>query len=121
LFAKNELIGILDFDWACPGPFIKDVAHSCMEWSFPDGLLTPWLDVFKYFLDAYIQIFRIDIRDVILWCQFSALSDSATYLIDRLKGKASDTPERIDSWMYVKYKFFSQYKSLNSFFEDITT
>ena len=53
LFEDDQVTAVLDFDWSCIGPAIKDLAHALAEWSYPDGADSHNEDVFQTFLDAY--------------------------------------------------------------------
>ncbi|MCS7092373.1 MAG: phosphotransferase [Patescibacteria group bacterium] len=109
LFLKDKVAGVLDFDWSCMGPRIKDVAHSLMEWSFPDGAGKPWFDVVEAFLQAYNSSsdikFELD-SELFEWIKFSALSDTATYLCDLMQTGEKRTIK--GSYMYQKFLYFSQ-------------
>lgn len=37
LFSGRELVGVLDFEMACSGPLIYDLAVALLEWGFPRG------------------------------------------------------------------------------------
>lgn len=104
LFNGDDIAAILDFDWSCHGPFIKDLAHAALEWSSPDQLDAPWPDVFQTFVNSYTDIHPIDITDLNIWICFSALSDTATYLCDRIDPESE--PKEINSYMYNKFLFF---------------
>ncbi len=108
---QNNLVAILDFDWSCIGPAIKDVAHALAEWSFPDGAEGHNQEVFTAFLDGYNQrsITPISEDNVLYrWIALSCLSDACTFIIDRLiRGEVRDPAS---SYMYKKYKYF---QSLN--------
>lgn len=104
----DNLAGIIDFDWSCIGPFIKDTALGALEWSFPDGAAGPDFELLDSFLDGYSSIAeRKFMRDRKLydWIAFAALSDAATYFCD-LAGDRNATKRTISSYMYRKYQFF---------------
>ncbi len=106
LFEGENLSAILDFDWACVGNSMKDLAHALTEWSILDG--KPILeDRFRAFLEGYRSVIpHIDDEALQFWICFACLSDAATYLADRLDDFESGG--RIRSWMYGKYKFFKE-------------
>ncbi len=110
LFGSNgHVTGVLDFDWSCFGAPIKDVAHSALEWSFPDGADEPDLKLFNAFIDSYnlIAINPVSKNQTLLqWVCFGALSDTATYLADRIDSVDANEPGRIRSYMYKKYTYF---------------
>lgn len=104
---KDNLLAILDFDWSCMGPAIKDVAHSLAEWSFPDGAKEHDEAVFSTFLANYNNSSESPVpRDSILyrWIALSCLSDTSTFLIDRLLKGEIKQPSY--SYMYKKYQYF---------------
>jgi thiamine kinase-like enzyme len=100
---------LIDFDWSCPGPFIKDVALALVEWSFPDGGIQPREDIIVAFLSAYNKNSPVKIikdNNLYNWIKFSCLSDTATYFCDRID---SENPKRdiSKSYMYQKYQYFA--------------
>jgi len=103
----DNLLAILDFDWSCMGPAIKDVAHSLAEWSFPDGAQSHSEEIFSTFLGSYNQSSKEPInRDATLyrWIALSCLSDACTFLVDRLLCDEIKPP--LYSYMYKKYRYF---------------
>lgn len=104
----NNVRAILDFDWCCGGPAIKDVAHALAEWSFPDGAKEHWEDVFSVFLTRYNEVTEETVaRDGNLcrWIAFSCLSDTCAYLVDHL---LRDEIRPVGgSYMYQKFKYFN--------------
>lgn len=111
-FNKDEVVGVIDFDWACIGPVIKDLALAVVEWSFPDGATEANFEIFDSFLAGYnsVAINKVD-KDQRLfdWIKFTTLSDSATYFCDLAEDPES-TKRIIRSFMYRKYLFFSDLK-----------
>ena len=113
-FDTNErLAGIIDFDWSCVGPTIKDVALGALEWSFPDGATEPNFQLFDSFLEGYNSTAdqtQERNRNLYEWIAFAALSDAATYFCDLV---AEDPAEKrkVASYMYGKYKFFTGLQS----------
>lgn len=104
---KDNLLAILDFDWSCMGPAIKDVAHSLAEWSFPDGAEKHDEHVFVVFLEAYNTSSKFPVqRDDTLhrWVALTCLSDASTFLVDRLLRGEIKQPSY--SYMYKKYEYF---------------
>ncbi len=109
LLKGDKVTAVLDFDWSYLGPAIKDVAHSLVEWSFPDGAKQPWPDVFKTFLTAYNQVAKHPVTndsDLIHWTCFACLSDTATYLADMANEGIYPQPPL--SYMYQKFLYFLQ-------------
>lgn len=112
VFFKNdkEINGVIDFDWSCVGPLIKDLALGVLEWSCSDGRTEPDFNIFDAFLDGYNSVSKekyIKGKELHSWIMFAALSDTATFFCDRL-----NNPEQKKSinysYMYHKYLFFSK-------------
>lgn len=102
--------GVIDFDWSCMGPLIKDLAHGAMEWSFKDGANGPDEVAFKNFIAGYNSTASnpfTDLKEIYLWAAQSALADTATFFCDRLN---TDSAVRkvSSSYMYQKYLYFSK-------------
>jgi len=110
---SDHLAGIIDFDWSCIGPIIKDIALGVLEWSFPDGAAAPDFMIFNSFLAGYNSIaIRKQEKDRQLydWISFAALSDAATYFCDRVSDPTAR--RRISaSYMYKKFQFFMEIKA----------
>lgn len=105
----NEVVGVIDFDWCCIGPIIKDLALAVVEWSYPDGRDGPDMTLFESFLAGYNSEARMKIfadKRLFEWICFSTLSDACTYFCDLLDDKQS-TKKAIKSYMYKKYLHFS--------------
>lgn len=105
---KDEFAGIIDFDWSCAGPVIKDLALAVVEWSFPDGATEPDFEVFDSFLNGYNSVAdkKWIKEELYPWIRFATLSDAATYFCD-LADDPTSTKRIIKSYMYRKYLFFS--------------
>ena len=103
---KGELYAI-DFDWSCYGPAIKDFAHAAVEWSMLDGQDEPDADIHDAFVTGYMSSRPIEFleSDFNFWAAFSCLSDTATYICDKILNQ-EELPERIRSYMYKKFKYF---------------
>ena len=106
----SEISGVIDFDWSCIGPVIKDLALGVLEWSCSDGRTEPDFNIFDAFLDGYNSVSKekyIKGKELYSWIMFAALSDTATFFCDRL-----NNPEQKKSinysYMYHKYLFFSK-------------
>lgn len=106
--SSDELTGIIDFDWSCIGPVIKDLALAIVEWSFPDGSIEPDFKIFDSFLDGYNSVsnnkWQKD-EKLYSWIKFTTLSDASTYFCD-LADDPNSTKMIIKSYMYRKYLFF---------------
>ena len=103
----EEVAAVIDFDWCCLGPAIKDMAHALMEWSLPDKSPNHFKEVFDGFLKAYNDAVSKPITDgddLYSWISFAALSDACTYIVDRLD---NGEIKAVDScYMYRKFKYF---------------
>ncbi len=108
--SDNKISGVIDFDWSCIGPCIKDLALGVLEWSSPDGKTEPDFAVFDSFLDGYSSISSQKVsknQELYSWIMFAALSDTSTYFCDRLG--SPDLKKKISySYMYKKYQFFAR-------------
>jgi len=106
---NNKVVAILDFDWSCQGPAIKDIAHALVEWSFPDSAQQHQQEVFDTFLDSYNrhteEIIKHD-DNLKNWILFSCLSDTTTYIIDRLE--RGEIKPIAGSFMYQKFQYFEK-------------
>ena len=108
----HEVTAVLDFDWSCVGPLVKDLALGVVEWSFPDGSTEPWKDILNEFLRGYNTTspekwnFNYDFKR---WIMFACLSDACTYFADLMNDKNNNKKE-IKSYMYNKYLFFERIK-----------
>lgn len=107
---NNNVTGIIDFDWSCMGPIIKDLALAIVEWSFPDGAVEADMALFQKFLDGYNstsnQKWKKD-EKLYSWIKFATLSEASTYFCDLAEDPTS-TKRIIKSYMYRKFVFFSQ-------------
>jgi Ser/Thr protein kinase RdoA (MazF antagonist) len=99
---------VLDFDWSCVGPLIKDAALGVLEWSFPDGATQHDSKIFDSFLNGYASTSGTHPAGKLLyqWIMFAALSDASTYFCDLLDDPES-TKTTLSSYMYKKFKYFS--------------
>jgi len=109
LVKNNYVVAILDFDWSTSGPFKKDVAHSILEWSYPDGAQAPWNDVIAVFYKAYYELMpdvsKNHLKD---WITYTALSDACTYYIDRLPSEDVKDKKKMQSYMHLKALYFHE-------------
>lgn len=109
LFRRNNAVAaILDFDWCCAGPAIKDVAHSLVIWSLASLAKAHWSAIFDNFLESYNDAAQEKISNddrLHQWIAFSCLSDACTYLIDRLEHGEIKTVASCH--MYQKFRYFS--------------
>ena len=110
LFEGDEVAAVLDFDWSCVGPAIKDVAHALAEWSYPDGADAYNEAAFDTFLDSYNSVALKPVAkngSLYRWIAFGCLSDTATFLVDRIEQGQPKLPRQ--SYMFAKYKHFQAF------------
>ena len=106
LFKDQKISAVLDFDWSCYGCPLKDLAHTMVEWSYPDGAKQHCNEIMRQILKGYESIRTVENKnDLIYWMRFSCLSDAATYFMDRLYPLTEVKPLR--SYMYKKFLYFS--------------
>lgn len=113
---ENIVVGIVDFDWMCLAPPIKDLALALVEWSFADGDVSADLESLRAFLSGYVQ--DIDAKyiptaqDVAQWIEYACLSDVATYISDTITYEESQEisgateAKELRSYMLSKAKYF---------------
>lgn len=110
-FSDPETVsGVIDFDWSCMGPLIKDLAHSAMEWSFKDGANGPDEVAFSNFIAGYNSTASnafTDLKEIYLWAAQSALADTATFFCDRLNTDSA-IKKVSSSYMYQKYLYLTK-------------
>lgn len=85
LFDKFSVSAVVDFDWSCRGPLIKDLGIALAEWSLPDGLEHHWKEIFMSFLEGYNKSAPQKIssdKNLYQWICFSCLSDACTFFAD---------------------------------------
>lgn len=107
IFKNKDNATLIDFDWSCIGPSIKDFALGITEWSFPDGAEKPWEDIFELFLNSYNKESKKQFAQndyLYKWICFACLSDTATYLCDMID--AGIYKKVSSSYMYQKYLYF---------------
>lgn len=110
----NEISGVIDFDWSCIGPVIKDLALAVVEWLFPDGSTVPNRKLFDAFLAGYNSAAKTKYEKSDLlysWIKFACISDACTFLVDINEGQ--DFDEVINDigqcYMYRKYLYFKNF------------
>lgn len=98
----NDVVAVLDFDWSCRGNFLKDLAHSIIEWSLPDGSIEFEFNIAQAFLDGYLNVrkVKIGIEELKDWMVFACISDAITYWVDKIN--TLDTNKELSSFMYKK-------------------
>lgn len=110
----EEVTAVIDFDWCCLGPAIKDVAHTLIEWSLPDKSTKHFKEVFEAFLKAYNDAVSEPIMDddvLYRWISFATLSDVCTYIVDRLNN--GEIKAISSCYMYKKFELGHDYLAEN--------
>lgn len=108
-FGKTNIKALIDLDWSCTGPLIKDLALGLVEWSFPDGAKKTRQYIFDNFLRGYNSTQKTKIKknkNLYYWIMFSCLSDAATYLNNKI---STTKGEQIRSFMYLKYIYYKKF------------
>jgi Ser/Thr protein kinase RdoA (MazF antagonist) len=105
---SSKIKGVIDFDWSCKGPLVKDLGLALMEWSFADGEESPDYKIMDSFLNGYNSESNCKIEkssNLYNWMWFSGLSDTATWLCDNISNP--DFIKNVNrSYMYQKAQFF---------------
>lgn len=113
-FHDSTVKAVIDFDWACKGLAIKDLALALVEWSYPSGAKEYWKDVFKSFLDHYNEVADEKVKldnNLYKWICFSCLSDASTYFCDLI---SEGVFKKINSsYMYQKCLYFRKLDNEN--------
>ena len=85
---------IIDFDWACNGPLIKDVALAVGEWSLFDYKNSvPNREAINSFLMGYNSASPIEINydsNLLFWMCFAYLSEASTFFVDICESRYPD-------------------------------
>jgi Ser/Thr protein kinase RdoA (MazF antagonist) len=110
IYTENDCF-VIDFDWACYGPLLKDLGLAMAEWSLFDFKTGPSKTAMEKFIKGYNktapQAVLYD-ENLIFWICFACLSDACTFFADVNEGQYSDkTIDDIDQChMYKKFKYF---------------
>ncbi|HRY27858.1 MAG TPA: phosphotransferase [Candidatus Moranbacteria bacterium] len=116
--SKKKISCIVDFDWICVAPPIKDLALALVEWSLADGGTEVNWRNFNAFFKGYCNIIDSDfypkVSDLEQWIEFSCLSDTATYIADVITEEkkrelsVNFEPRELKSHMFRKIQYFKQ-------------
>lgn len=109
--ANNADASIIDFDWSCQGPFLKDIGLAIVEWSIFDFEKGPSQEAIQQFIGGYNSTGPMHIEynaELLFWVCFSCLSDACTFFSDVLELRHKDLSiNKIDQCrMYKKFKYF---------------
>lgn len=102
-----NIVGVIDFDWCCLGPLVKDLALALVEWSFPDKAAKPYKGAFETFLKGYNTTAPEKWgknEELYHWIMFACLSDASTYFCDLISNQKAGG-EIIKSYMYQKFEY----------------
>lgn len=115
---KEEISCIVDFDWICIAPPIKDLALALVEWSFADGDTEVNWRIFVAFFRGYCDNIDSSLypkaSDLERWIEFSCVSDTATYISDVInEEKMTEISQNFEvkelkSYMFRKIQYFKQ-------------
>ncbi len=119
IYTNNKSCYLIDFDWSCQGPFIKDLALGVGSWSSSfEGKSPPDKEVINRFLCGYNLFSPLKVnydKDLLFWICFAFLSETATFFVDVLESRWSDLNiERINQcFSYRKFEyFFEEYSAI---------
>lgn len=104
---------IIDFDWSCYGPLLKDLGLAIAEWSMYTRSTGASREAIDKFINSYNEtaprMVSYD-KDLIFWICFACLSDTCTFLVDVAEGGNKHTDKVITDvdqcHMYKKFKYF---------------
>lgn len=119
IFSKdNANVSIIDFDWSCHGPFLKDIGLAIAEWSIFDSKKGPSRKAIQQFIDGYNSAgpMRIEYnQELLFWICFSCLSDACTFFSDVLESRHSNLSiNKVEQCrMYKKFKYWYEENANN--------
>jgi Ser/Thr protein kinase RdoA (MazF antagonist) len=110
IFNGNDCF-IIDFDWACYGPLLKDLGLAIAEWSMYTRSAGSSPEATERFIRAYNETAPHVVtysEDLIFWICFACLSDTCTFLVDTIEGRYNDKiiTDVDQCYMYRKFKYF---------------
>lgn len=102
---------VIDFDWACSGPLLKDIGLAIAEWSLFKSSVGPSREAIDVFLRGYNQISPKAVnydKDLLFWICFACLSDACTFFADLSQGGYADKniTDAEQCFMYRKFSYF---------------
>ncbi|MDP2741550.1 MAG: phosphotransferase [bacterium] len=112
IFADKNCF-VIDFDWSCCGPLLKDLGLAVAEWSMYGQKIGPSKEVIKKFIKAYNETAPQSAKydsDLIFWICFACLSDVCTFFADVIEGKypENNITDVQQCYMYKKFEYFYQ-------------
>lgn len=110
IYTKDDCC-LIDFDWACYGPLLKDLGLSVAEWSMFTKISGPSKEAIKIFLDNYNKTAPRKVtydKNLLFWICFACLSDTCTFLVDVCAGAHAEKniTDVAQCHMYQKFKWF---------------
>jgi len=111
IFGKDNNCHVIDFDWACYGPFLKDVGQGIALWTQPNNE-TKWNNkISENFIKGYNDTAPKTIAfdsSLAFWACFACLSDACTFFISFLDGQYPNiTLTNIEQCHgYKRFKYF---------------
>lgn len=86
---------VIDLDWACVGPFMKDIGQGLALWSWQDKHLGADKETMEQFMSGYNTTAPFPISsdiddDLLFWIRYSCLSDTCTFFHSFLDGRYSE-------------------------------
>lgn len=104
---------VIDFDWACYGPLLKDLGLAIAEWSIYSQKAGPSKEAIERFIKAYNEAAPQPAKydsSLIFWICFACLSDACTFFADVVEGKylEKNITDVQQCYMYKKFEYFYQ-------------
>jgi Ser/Thr protein kinase RdoA (MazF antagonist) len=103
ILSTNQTLIPIDFDWATPGPIIKDLSHALLEWGRTDQEESFDTTIMNSFLKGYNLKSSEDIsfnQGLKDWMFANAVSDAASFIVYRIAMNKPAPPSK--SFMYRK-------------------
>ncbi len=117
IYTKDDCY-IIDLDWACYGPILKDLGLAIAEWSMYKKDTGPSKIAIDRFLKSYNETAPKTVaydKDLIFWICFACLSDTCTFIADVVQNNFKYGDIAINDVnqcrMYRKFQYF--YQELN--------
>jgi Ser/Thr protein kinase RdoA (MazF antagonist) len=118
IYIKDDCY-IIDFDWACYGPLLKDLGLAVAIWPLYSKDGVPSRTIIDRFLKSYNETAPQTVaydKDLIFWVCFACLSDTCTFITDTVQNNYKYGEKAINDVeqcrMYKKFEYF--YKELKN-------
>lgn len=119
IFSDSEAY-IIDLDWACVGPFMKDVGQGLALWSWQDTHLGADKEAMRQFISGYNTTAPFPIssdidEDLLSWIRYSCLSDTCTFFHSFLDDRYSEINlTRVNQCHgFQRFEYFLKYKKVS--------